>query len=162
MRNEEISNFFCQQPPDLKDWTRRRNHFFDYGLKFYNITDRVDIGKKFYALENELERAYCSGCYLACIMISKAIIEYIEKKAEKIKILTDYKEKLFYCSDAFSWIHERRKNLFHSGSKEQSNSISRSEMFNMQEELERDAVKACSAIYYSARAFVQTYKLKIK
>lgn len=63
----------CCFPPTPAEWMSARQVFTGLS-KLYGGGNR-SLPERFYVLERELERAYCSRCYVACILISSAIVE---------------------------------------------------------------------------------------
>lgn len=130
----------------------RRDVVTGLSLKLYNLTESTELPDRFDALERELERCYCSGAYLACIVLAQSIVETLQHKKSggDPEALNEF---LNYCREGVVWLRDRRNDLLHAG--RPSNSITLSEYTIQQESLESDARSAVSVVYHVARAFVK-------
>lgn len=147
-----IAETFCVFPPSHDEWLERRSVVTNLSAKLYNLSAMQDLPERFDALERELERCYCSGAYLACIVLAQSIVETLQhKKSGRDRAAID--EYLEYCQEEVNWLRERRNNLLHVG--RPSNSITLDSYVDERDALEGDARSAVSIVYHVARAFVR-------
>ena len=149
---DDIAETFCVYPPSPEEWTGRREVVTGLSLKLYNLSCTKDLPERFDALERELERCYCSGAYLACIVLAQSIVETLmhKKSGGDREALGRFLE---YCEDGVEDLRELRNNLLHAG--RPSNRITLLAYTSERDALESDARGAISAVYHVARAFVR-------
>ncbi len=151
-RPEAIAETFCVYPPTPDEWMSRRDVVTGLSLKLYNLSSVRNLPERFGTLERELERCYCSGAYLACVVLAQSIVETLHhKKSGGDKRAMD--RFLEYCGDEVDRLRSRRNDLLHAG--RPSNDITLGDYISDREALENDARSAVSIVYHVARAFVQ-------
>jgi len=149
---DHIAESFCVYPPTPEEWAGRREVVTGLSLKLYNLPPAMGLPERFDALERELERCYCSGAYLACIVLAQSIVETLmhEKSGGDREALDRFLE---YGEDGVERLRKRRNDLLHAG--RPSNSITLLAYTSERDTLESDARSAISVVYHVARAFVR-------
>jgi hypothetical protein len=143
-------SFFCL-PPTAQEWSSRRDVFSGLGLKLYKGPGLERLPEKFRVFERELERCYCSGAFVACVILADALAEVFElslDSAGRERLAADTALK-----DERRWLRERRNDLIHF--LRAPNAVSLRGYIEGNSDLECDARQAASIVYHVARAFVR-------
>lgn len=114
-----VGEAFCAFPPTPDEWLDARTLFM--GLSKAHGYGSRPLPEKFLVLERELERSYCSRNYIACILLSQAMIASLSeplKKAERdhfwgsiIDYAIDDSQKKWLRDLRNDWSHDRRMTL---------------------------------------------------
>lgn len=147
-----MADTFCSEAPSQDQWRERRAIFTDLGNKLYNGRINRPLPEKFQAFERELERCYCSGAYIACIILAGAISEVFMKSLKRDDRQT-VNNDLAYLDEELKWLTKRRNDLVHFG--RPSNYLDTDEYTFDRSELESQARQASAIVYHIARAFVR-------
>lgn len=129
-------------PPDQHTWEYRRRKFDAFWMSCINekgsiTNDHVD------GLKLELERCFCSGAWVAVILLAAAIAEvqlsYLDKwkKNEAVIFLESLR-----ISEDWEWLRNRRNKLIHGANKRSANRLSVEEYRRQRDDLQLDAQKA--------------------
>jgi len=103
---------FCVAPPTYEQWKARRDVVTGLGTKFYNSFGNNAPPEKFQVLERELERSYCSGAFLACIVFAAAIVELFHMDANQ-DARNELEVRLEYITDEIEWLKSTRNDIAH-------------------------------------------------
>ena len=131
----------------------RRDTFTGFGTKLYNGAGLEKLPEKFFAMERELERCYCAGAHLACVILARSIVE-VFRESLPVELHERYWQ-LVGCNDDLDSLRKRRNDLLHFKTPAAKSAVSVSSYTIEKEQLESDAREACSLVYQSARAFVR-------
>ncbi|XKH00301.1 hypothetical protein LG325_09315 [Marinobacter nauticus] len=127
-------------PPSSELWQQRRKDY-DYLWSIAIHPDGSSNCQHAGSLKLELERCYCAGAWVACIIIAEAICEIhfsAEKKSNGIN-KNIFSEKLGILED-LKWLRDRRNALIHD--KKQGMSLSNKDYRRERNSLENDAKRA--------------------
>lgn len=129
-------------PPDSHEWEYRRRKYDFIWMSCINpngstTNDHAD------GLQLELERSFCSGCWVACIMLSAAIVEvhlsFLDRwKRAEAKIAT----KELNITEEWEWLRERRNMLVHGKVGSEESRLSATEYRYGRDSLQREAQRA--------------------
>jgi hypothetical protein len=62
-------------PPSQSEWDVRREKFDELWLKAINSSGKATSNQHVSSLKIELERCFCSGAWVACVILSSSIVE---------------------------------------------------------------------------------------
>lgn len=127
-------------PPSSELWQQRRKDY-DYLWSIAIHTDGSSNCQHAGSLKLELERCYCAGAWVACIIIAEAICEIhfsSEKKSNGVN-KNIFAEKLGISED-LKWLRDSRNALIHD--KKQGMSLSSRDYRRERNSLENDAKRA--------------------
>lgn len=129
-------------PPDAHEWEYRRRKYDAIwlsciGESVARTNDHVG------GLKLELERSFCSGSWIACIMLAAAIVEvhlsYLDKWKNSER---DAAIDALNIKNDWVWLRNRRNNLIHGKVGSEDSRLSATEYANCRDDLQRDAQTA--------------------
>lgn len=147
-----LGEVFCTSPPSHEEWMERRNTFTGFGLKLYNNLGHGKLPEKFRVFERELERSYCSGAHLSCIVFADTIVG-IFKEAANAEGRKQLVLQLAYLEPEIQWLRARRNDLMHFSRCPVP--LDLQQYMTGRAELAGDARQACAIVYHVARAYVR-------
>ncbi len=137
-------DFLPSSPPDNHDWQYRRQKF-DF-IWASGINEKGSVTNQHTGgLQLELERCFCSGCWVACIILSAAIVEvhlsYLDqwRKPERASAIES-----LGVADEWEWLRTRRNNLIHGKVGSDDSRLPASEYRHQRDEMQREAQRAIS------------------
>ena len=143
---------FCVAPPTYEQWMARRDVVTGLGTKFYNSIGVNAPPEKFQTLERELERSYCSGAFLACVVFASAIVELFLMDVNE-RARDELQQRLECIKDEIEWLKCTRGNIVHY--LRAPDALSMDEYVFAKDGLESSARRAVSIVYHVARAYVR-------
>lgn len=142
---------FCTTPPTHEKWIERRNVVDGLAMKYINSRGRNHPPEKFHVLERELERSYCSGAFLACVVFAAAIVELFMIDVNQ-RTRSELQNRLEYISDEIEWLKSARNNIAHYLRAPEA--LSMDEYIFAKGDFESAARQAIAIVYHVARAYV--------
>lgn len=149
---EAFGEAFCAAPPTYEQWMANRKVVTELGTKYYNSFGKNKPPEKFRVLERELERSYCSGAYLACVIFAAAIMELFFADVNK-GARDDLHDQLNYIKDEIEWLKSARNDIAHYI--RAPDTLSMSDYAFANGELEGSARRAIAVVYHVAKAYVR-------
>lgn len=149
-----LGTAYCAQPPTYEEWMARRDTFMGFGLKYYNCLSRENLllpPEKFRVLERELERAYCSGTHLSCVLLAWATIEILLNDVNA-NARKQIHVKLEYIGDQMEELRQARKKISHYI--RAPDDVTLDDYIYLKGDLMNSARSACAMVYHVARAYI--------
>lgn len=147
-----VGEAFCVAPPTYEQWMARRDVVTDLGTKYYNSLGNNKPPEKFQVLERELERSYCSGAYLSCVVFAAAIVELFFQDVNQVTRAM-LRGKLEYIEGEIESLRSARNDIAHY--LRAPDVLSMDEYIFSKGGLEVAARQAILVVYHVARAFVR-------
>ncbi|ARU32731.1 hypothetical protein CAP31_14310 [Sulfuriferula sp. AH1] len=147
-----LNEAFCVAPPTYEQWMARRDVVTGLGVKYYDSLGKNSPPEKFQVLERELERSYCSGAYLACVVFAAAIVElFLQDVNEGAR--DEIHEQLDYIKDEIAWLKSTRNDIAHY--LRAPDALSMADYIFAKGGFEVSARQAIAVVYQVARAYVR-------
>jgi len=143
---------FCVAPPTYEQWMARREVVTGLGAKYYNSLGKHSPPEKFQVLERELERSYCGGAYLACIVFAAAIVELLLHDVNQVA-RDELRLQLEYIKDEIESLRSSRNDIAHY--LRAPDALSMEEYIFAKGGLEVAARQAIAVVYHVGRAYVR-------
>lgn len=121
-------------------------------MKYYNSLGKNNPPEKFQVLERELERSYCSGAFLACVVFATAIVELFDMDVNQ-GTRDVLHEQLGYIKDEIEWLKSARNDIAHY--LRAPDVLSMNDYIFAKGGLEASARQAVAIVYHVARAYVR-------
>lgn len=131
--------FVPSSPPSLELWDQRRQHYdhlWSIAINPAGSTTCQHAGELIW----ELERCFCSGAWVACIILSEAICQVHLSEEKKRGAGRDWILNNLGLLDEYRWLDDRRNTFAHNRS--QGRALSSHEYRRENEKLETEAVRA--------------------
>lgn len=131
--------FVPSSPPSVELWEQRRqryDHLLSAAMNPGGSTTCQHSGE----LKWELERCFCSGAWVACIILSEAVCEIHLSEEKKRGVQKDRILNELGLLDEHRWLKDRRNTLAHNRS--EGRALSSHEYRRESEKLENEAVRA--------------------
>ena len=140
---EKHAHADCVAPPQSADWKTRRDLF----TSIYRTDSNAGytFPDRFKTLERELERCYCAGAFVACIMLSKALAEAVDAQfgnnaTDRANFWTSISGQVSQVDK--NWLANLRNTWAHAAKDPKYQLAQYANYVNKQSEIENDAVTA--------------------
>lgn len=132
-------DFLPSSPPDVHEWEYRRKKYDAIWMNCIHENGSTS-NQHTDGLKWELERCFCSGSWIAVVILSAAIVEVHLSHIGKWKKSDDLLNEL-NIKDEWNWLKDRRNYLVH-GEQKTNSRLPTSEYRREREKLQRDGERS--------------------